>query len=77
MNFEKQHLEVLSFSIIPEFQENISKGKLNVTYTHVLKAFRSWSTIRISLFNFRIVNSILWSVHYSNYRKYAGMTWHD
>lgn len=35
------------------------------------RAFRSWSSIRFSLFTNPKANNIQWSVQYSTYRKYA------
>lgn len=52
MDFEKTPLGIIGLYHPKKLQENISKGKINVTYTHVLEAFRTWSTIRISLFTF-------------------------
>lgn len=52
MDFEKTPLGIIGLYHPKKLQENISKGEINVTYTHVLEAFRTWSTIRISLFTF-------------------------
>lgn len=41
---------------------------LNMLYK---EAFRSWRSIRFSLFTIRIAKRILWSVRYLNYSKHA------